>query len=313
MPGPTEWCRRKAISYPFLSIALTTLILVAEVVGGIWTGSLALLSDAAHVFMDVFALTLSFVALRLSALPPNDRHTYGYHRLEVLAALINGVTLGVIAIGIFWEAAARWNAPEPIKSSEMLVIAVIGLVVNLVVAFVLGGHHHEENEADHAHEQEDMNVRSAFLHVVGDAISSVGVILAAGVIWFTGWYWADPLASVVIGAIILLGSWRVLRPTLHLLMEGVPEGLDLARIEAALTALPEIRAIHDLHVWSLCAGHVALSAHMVVDDQELGRTTTLMNAIKRCLTEQFGIWHTTIQLEYTACGQGCCVHAPGEG
>lgn len=143
---------RPAVERSFiLSIALTTLILIAEVVGGFWTGSLALLSDAAHVFMDVFALTLSFVALRLSAMPPDDRYTYGYHRLEVLAALINGVTLGVIAIGIFWEAAARWNAPEPIKSGEMLVIAVIGLVVNLVVAFVLGGHHHEENEADHAH------------------------------------------------------------------------------------------------------------------------------------------------------------------
>jgi len=303
---------RPAVERSFiLSIVLTSLILIAEVVGGIWTGSLALLSDAAHVFMDVFALTLSFVALRLSALPPDDRHTYGYHRLEVLAALINGLTLGIIAIGIFWEAYLRWGSPEPIKSVEMLIIAVIGLVVNLVVAFVLGGHQHKHNED--AHEQEDMNVKSAFLHVVGDAVSSVGVIVAAGLIWFTGWVWVDPLASVLIGVIILLGSWRVLRPTLHLLMEGVPEGLDLARMEAAFTTWPAIRTVHDLHVWSLCAGHVALSAHVVIDDQVLGQTATLMDAVKQSLAEQFGIRHTTIQLECAVCGQGCCVAALGAG
>jgi cobalt-zinc-cadmium efflux system protein len=292
---------RPAVERSFtLSIALTSLILLAEVAGGIWTGSLALLSDAAHVFMDVFALTLSFVALRLSALPPDDRHTYGYHRLEVLAALINGVTLGIIAIGIFWEAAARWGAPEPIKSVEMMIIAVIGLVVNMVVAFVLGGHQHEHDE----HEQEDMNVQSAFLHVVGDAVSSVGVIVAAGIIWFTGWYWVDVIASVLIGLIILLGSWRVLRPTLHLLMEGVPEGLGLTRIGATLAAAPAVREVHDLHVWSLCAGHVALSAHVVVDDQPLGDTAGLMAELKRGLAEAFGITHTTIQIECATCGQG---------
>lgn len=294
---------RPAVERSFiLSIVLTSLILVAEIVGGIWTGSLALLSDAAHVFMDVFALSLSFAALRLSALPADDRHTYGYHRLEVLAALVNGVTLGVIALGIFWEAAARWGAPEPIKSVEMLIIAVIGLVVNLVVVFVLGGHQHEHDE--HEHEQEDMNVKSAFLHVVGDAVSSVGVIVAAGIIWFTGWYWVDVLASILIGVIILLGSWRVLRPTLHLLMEGVPEGLDLHRIGTTLTAPAAVREVHDLHVWSLCAGHVALSAHVVVDDQSLGDTTALMTDLKRGLAESFGIQHTTIQFECVACGQG---------
>ncbi len=170
-----------------LSIGLTALILIAEVIGGFWTGSLALLSAAAHVLLDVFALALSFVALRLSALPADDRHTYGYHRLEVQAALVNGVTLGVIAVGIFWEASVRWSAPEPIKSVEMFIIAVIGLIVNLVVAFVLGGHQHQDAEDDH--EREDINVQSAFLHVVGDAISSVGVIVAALAIWWTGWAW----------------------------------------------------------------------------------------------------------------------------
>lgn len=303
-PHPQPAVERRFI----LAIGLTALILVAEVIGGFWTGSLALLSDAAHVLLDVFALALSFVALRLSALPADDRHTYGYHRLEVLAALINGVTLGAISIGIFWEAYVRWGPPEPIKSVEMLIIAVVGLVVNLVVVFVLGGHQHEDAADDH--EREDINVKSAFLHVVGDAVSSVGVIVAALVIWQTGWIWVDPLASVLIGVIILLGSWRVLRPTLHLLMEGVPEGIDLAEIGAALTDTPAVREVHDLHIWSLCAGHVALSAHVVVDDGPLANTTALMAELKGRLRERFGIAHTTIQIECAACGQGRPVATP---
>lgn len=300
---------RPAVERSFiLAIGLTTLILVAEVIGGLWTGSLALLADAAHVFMDIFALTLSFVALRLSALPPDDRHTYGYHRLEVLAALVNGVTLGLIAVGIFREAFARWGAPEPIKSVEMLIIATIGLVVNLIVAGVLGGHQHVHahaghDHAGHEHTHEDVNVKSAFLHVVGDAVSSVGVILAAVVIWFTGWYWVDPLASMLIGLIIMFGSWRVLRPTLHLLMEGVPEGLDLQHIGAILAAPTAVREVHDLHVWSLCAGHVALSAHVVVDDQALGATANLLAELKHELATHFGIDHTTIQFECMTCAQ----------
>lgn len=173
------------------SISLTLLIFIAELVGGLWTGSLALLSDAAHVFMDIFALALSFLALRLSSLPPDDRHSYGYHRLEVLAALINGLTLVVIALGIAWEAVERWQVPQPVRSGEMLVIAVIGLLVNVGVAFILGGHDHDEAEAHHVHTR-DLNVRSAFLHVVGDAISSLGVIVAAVVIGLTGWQWVDP-------------------------------------------------------------------------------------------------------------------------
>lgn len=302
---------RPAVERRFvLSIVLTALILVAEVVGGIWTGSLALLSDAGHVATDILALGLSFVALRLSALPPDNRHTYGYHRLEVLAALVNGVTLGAIAVGIFREAYLRWQTPEPIKSTEMLVIAVIGLLVNLLVIAILGGHHHHDHEHEHhdagrhQHAHTDVNLQSAFLHVVGDAVSSVGVIVAAGIIRATSWYWVDPLVSVLIAVIIVLSAWRVLRPTLRLLMEGVPERLDLAQIGATLAEPAAVRGVHDLHVWSLCAGHVALSAHIVVDDQPLGETAALMHGLKQRLREQFGIEHTTIQIECETCGQG---------
>jgi cobalt-zinc-cadmium efflux system protein len=283
------------------SMGLTLVILFAEVIGGYWTGSLALLSDSAHVFMDLFALGLSFIALRLSALPADDRHTYGYHRLEVLAALANGLTLFVIAAGIFWEAWQRWQSPEPIKSAEMFAIAVVGLIVNVIVAFVLGGHDHDHAAAEN--DREDVNVKSAFLHVLGDAVSSVGVILAAILIWRTGWQWVDPLTSVLIGVIILLSSGRVLKSSVHILVEGAPERLSVTRLGAALAAAPDVIEVHDLHVWSLCSTHVALSAHIVVAEPSLGDSGVILAELKRRLLA-FGIEHTTIQLECVTCGQG---------
>jgi len=301
-PHPNKTLENRFI----LSMLLTAAILVAEVIGGYWTGSLALLSDAAHVFMDVLALALSYLALRLSALPADDRHTYGFHRLEVIAALINGVTLGAIAIEIFTESWHRWFNPQPIKSPQMLVIAVVGLVVNVVVAFVLGGHRRdtepEDGKEEHK-EAEDLNIRSAYLHVLGDAVSSVGVILAAALIWFTSWTWLDPLMSVLIGALILFSSWRVLRTSLHILVEGVPEGLSLLKIGQAMQSIANVQEVHDLHVWSLCSGHIALSAHVVTTDQPLAESDALMAELKNRLSS-FGIEHTTIQLECGACGQG---------
>lgn len=193
-----------------LSLALTGVIFLAELIGGVLTRSLSLLSDAAHVFLDAFALGLSYVAIRLAALPPNDRHTYGYHRMRVLAALANGATLLLVAFEIFREAIKRLSNPEPVLAGPMLIVAVIGLVVNVVVALVLRGH-------DHHH---DLNVQSAFLHVLGDALASVGVIAAGVVIALTGWTVIDPLVSVLIGIIILVGSGNVLRKSIHILVEG---------------------------------------------------------------------------------------------
>ncbi len=293
--------QNQAIENRFLiSLALTALILVAEVLGGLWTGSLALLSDAAHVFLDIFALALSYIAIRLSALPADDRHTYGFHRWEVIAALANGITLAAVAIGIFVEAYQRALAPEPVKSVELLVIATVGLAVNLLVAFVLRGHSHEHGE----HETEDLNVRSAFLHVVGDAVSSVGVIVAALVMWRTGWVLADPLMSVLIGLIIVASSWRVTRASLHILVEGAPEGFRLADVAGAMDSVPGVTNLHDLHVWSLCSGHIALSAHVVVADQSLAQAQGIMDELKGRLQRGFGVEHTTIQFECARCEQG---------
>lgn len=284
-----------------LSLILTGLILVTEVVGGLWTGSLALLSDAAHVFLDVFALGMSYVALRLATLPPDDRHTYGFHRMQVLAALLNGATLLLVAFEIFREAWERLHHPAPVLAGPMLVVAVVGLVVNLVVALVLREHDHH-----------DLNVRSAFLHVLGDALASVGVIVAGVIILATGWLWVDPLVSALIGLIILLGSGRVLRESVHILAEGIPEGLTATDVAAVMGQTSGVQEVHDLHVWTVSPGYVALSAHVVLADQALSQAQEVMDSLKRTLAGEFDIEHTTIQFECDNCGQGTVVCVNGD-
>lgn len=286
-----------------LSLALTGLILVAEVVGGLWTGSLALLSDAAHVFLDMFALALSYGAIRLAALPARGSHTYGFHRMKVIAAFINGATLLLVAFEIFREAWSRFQNPEPILAGPMLVVAVIGLMVNLVVVFVLSGHDHD-----------DLNTRAAFLHVLGDTLSSVGVIVAGVVIFFTGWLWVDPLASMLIGLVILSGAGRVLKQTIHILNEGAPEGVDVVELGQAMRQTAGVEDVHDLHVWTVSPGYHALSAHVVLADQSLSQTRSIMEELKELIAHQFGIEHTTIQFECHNCGQGpvVCVDDAGK-
>ena len=294
----------KSIENSFiLSMILTAVILIAEIVGGYWTGSLALLSDAAHVFSDILALGLSYLALRLSALPPNNRHSYGYHRMEVLAALVNGVSLVIIAIEIFSESWQRWQNPQAIKSVETMAIASIGLVVNLIITFVLGRHSHEHEEGKDENEREDLNIHSAFLHVLGDVVATLGVIVAAGVIWLTGWQWVDPLMSVFIGILILVSSWRVLKSSLHILVEGFPEGLSMEKIDQSMAGVAGVLNVHDLHVWSLCSGNIALSAHVVTMNQTLSDGNRIMAELKSRLS-RLGVEHTTIQFECEACGQG---------
>lgn len=278
-----------------LALGISLLVFLAELVGGWWTGSLALLSDSAHVFLDVFALALSYIAMRVSALPADDRHTYGWHRLEVFAALANGVTLLAITLAIFYEAWERLHNPAPIHSVEMLTIAVIGLVANLGVARLLHEHH------------DDLNTRSAFLHVIGDALASLGVIAGGVVIMLTGWYIVDPLISVFIGVIILAGSWRVLRSSLHILFEGTPEGIAIREVADAMGKVNGVLDVHDLHLWSICSGYPALSAHVLVANASCDATTAQLEALRQTLAERFKIQHTTIQFETTNCGQGTVV------
>jgi len=284
----------------FISIALTALIFIAEFGGGLWTGSLALLSDSAHVFMDAFALGLSYLAIRAAALPANDRHTYGYHRMQVLAALANGATLLLISFEILREAINRFQNPEPVVAGPMLVIAVIGLIVNIIVALVLREHDHE-----------DLNTRAAFLHVLGDALASVGVIGAGIAIYFTGQLWIDPLVSVLISVLILFSSGRLLKETVHILAEGMPDGMTASGVAETLKAVSGVAEVHDLHIWTVSPGYVALSAHVILEDQTLSQSERIMAELKDRLDTQYEIKHTTIQFECANCGQGSVACIPG--
>lgn len=276
-----------------LALVLTGLIFLAELLGGLYTRSLALLSDSAHVFMDSFALGLSYLAIRAARLPADDRHTYGFHRMQVLAALVNGATLLLVAFEILREAWKRLQEPVTVLAGSMLVIAIIGLLVNLLVAFTLSQHEHD-----------DLNTRSAFLHVLGDALASLGVIAAGIILLFVDWPWLDPLVSVLIGVLILLSSGRVLRESIHILAEGMPAGMTASAIADAMGQVPGVSQVHDLHVWTIAPGYIALSAHVTVADQSISHSDKLMSALKEILQDGFGIQHTTIQFECGNCGQG---------
>lgn len=282
--------------YPLIAkmkfaIILTVGILLLELIGGILTNSLALLSDAGHIFADVFALGLSWVALVLSGLLPDQRKTYGYLRAEVLAAVTNGVTLFLVALWIFYEAIGRISSPEPVKSLEMFLIALIGLVVNLIVLLKL-------KEAT----QQSLNIKSAFMHVLGDMLSSIGVIVGGILMLVTQYYIFDPIISILIGLIILRGAVGVLKEGSDILLEGVPKNIKLNEVEKVLKHIPGVVDIHDLHVWSISSAHLALSAHVVVEEQTTHSTKKILDEIQAKMMENFNVEHLTIQFECLCCG-----------
>lgn len=265
-------------------------------VGGILTNSLALLADAGHMASDVGALGLSLAALWLASRPSSGRRTYGFHRAEVLAALVNSLTLMAIAGYVFWEASRRFADPPAVHSGPMLAVAGVGLTANLVSAAVLS-----------RHAGSGLNVRSAFLHVVGDAAASVGVIVAGIVMLTTGWFIADPMISVVIGALIMVGAFRLTWETTQVLLEATPPGLSTSDIQKAMLDTSGVQGIHDLHVWTVTSGFVSLSAH-VETDQDHDQHDILVE-LRRLLARLFGIEHATIQLESSALHQqleACC-------
>ncbi|HLB25789.1 MAG TPA: cation diffusion facilitator family transporter [Nitrospirota bacterium] len=272
------------------SIALTGFIFIVEVVGGFMTNSLALLSDAAHVLADLVALGLALFAIMLSGLPSSDTRTYGWHRSEVFAALINGATLIVISGVILYEAVLRIMDPEPVKSVGMLVVAAFGLVINILVVHRLRGHDHH-----------DINMRSAFLHVLGDALISVGVIAGAAVMYFTGWYMVDPALSIVFSFVILRGALKVLYEAAHILLEGVPKGLNIQDVVEEIKKVEHVVDVHRMHVWSICSSISALSAHILIEKDYSGDRSKIINDINCKLVSCFHINHTTLQLEKGAC------------
>ncbi len=276
-----------------VAIVLTSITLVAEVIGGFWTNSLALLSDAAHVFMDLFALVLSLAAIVLARFPATDRRTYGWHRAEIFASLINGATLILIAVGILHEAWDRFLDPQAVKSKEMFLIATVGLVMNLIAASKL-----------HHHSHDDLNVRSAFLHVLGDAIASVGVIAGGLIMLFTGWYVVDAIISAAIALIIAWGALRILREAGHILLEGVPPHIDVEQMVEKMRGLDGVNDIHHLHVWSICSHITALSAHLDVLPEYRLRQGEIIGELERMLEHDYHITHTTFQAECSRCVTG---------
>ena len=282
------------------AIILTAVTLVAEIAGGIWANSLALLSDAAHVFLDLFALLLSLAAIKLAGRPASETRTFGWHRTEVFASFINGITIFLIAIGIFYEAWGRLLKPEEVKSIPMFVIATIGLAMNLLAASAL-----------HQHSHDDLNVHSALLHVIGDAAASVGVIAGGAIMYFTNWYIVDAVISIGIGCVVFFGAWRVLRESTHILLEGVPRGMKVAKIADDMRAVEGVKDIHHLNVWSICSHIVVLSAHMDVIPDFKQRQAEVIHAVEHMLLDSYGIAHTTLQVECIACISGPVIRKIG--
>jgi cobalt-zinc-cadmium efflux system protein len=266
------------------TLALTVAFLVVETLAAVWTGSLALLADAGHMLADAAGLALALFAIWIAARPPTPAKTYGYYRAEILAALVNALVLLVVAGGILLEAWGRLLEPRPLLAVPVLVVAGIGLVVNVVCAWLL----RRGAEAS-------LNVRAAYLEVLGDALSSAGVLASAAIVLATGWTLADPLASALIALLVVTRTWALLKQAVNILLEGTPAHLELGEIEDAMVKIHGVRRVHDLHVWTLTSSREAMSAHVVVDD--VGDADRLLDELHRLLHARFGIDHTTIQLE----------------
>jgi cobalt-zinc-cadmium efflux system protein len=278
---------RSSVRRLFVSVVLTAAIMIAEAVGGWLSGSLALISDAGHMLTDAGALLLALVAAWLATRPPDDKRTYGWRRAEVLAAQVNVGALMVLTAWIAWEAVQRLTgAPRPIDLGLMAIVASVGLVANLAILAVLRHEH-------------GLNARSAFLHVLADTISSVAILGGAAVMWARpDWTWLDPALSVAIAALILWGAVRLIREITDILMESVPGHLDVAEVTIGMSGAVEgVVAVHDLHIWTISSGLYALSAHVVVCDEAMGRNDEILTAVKTALRDRFRIDHATIQIE----------------
>lgn len=267
-----------------LVLCLTALYMVAEVAGAWWTGSLALLADAGHMFTDVAALILALTAVWFGSRPATSKKTFGYYRLEIIAALVNGVALVVISLMIFYGAYGRWLDPPVVRSGPMMVVAAGGLVINLICAGILHGRH-----------DIDLNIRGAWMHVMGDALGSVAAILAGLCMALFGWYAADAFFSVVIAVLIILGSVRLIRESTNVLLEGTPAHINLAAVEDAILATDGVANVHDLHVWTITSGRDALSAH-VIHAHSISQPD-LLRELRTKLHDRFGVDHLTIQME----------------
>jgi cobalt-zinc-cadmium efflux system protein len=281
---------RQATTRLATALTLTLLFVIFEALAGWRANSLALLTDAAHNFTDVIALGLSWYALRMTLRPANSRRTYGYHRVGILVALVNSSTLILIALGIFYEAYRRLLVPPQVESGILIVVGAIAFVINLVTAWMVK-----------QGSERDLNLRSAFVHLMGDVLSTLGAMLAGVIIWFTGMNWLDPLVSVFIGLLIVWNAWNILRETVDILLESTPRDIDMDQMVLDMSGVEGVRGVHDLHVWSIAQNVRTLSAHVLIDNVSIGSGAEIQRAIGEVLDRKYGIGHATLQLECEDC------------
>lgn len=281
-----DHAKRVAPNRLAIVLALQAVYMGVELFGGLWTGSLALLADAGHMATDVTALAMVLVAARIALRPATRTQTYGWRRAEVLAALANAAALFAVGGGIVVEAFSRFNDPHPVDALPMMGIALGGLFVNIAGIVALGTPGHG-----------DLNGRGAWLHLISDALGSVGAVAAGAMMWKFNWMWADPAISLVVSALVLRSAWSLLRDAASVLMESAPAHIDVDALRTALLAEPGVVGVHDLHVWMIAWGDISLSGHVVVDSVSCADTPTVLHRLSACVRERTGISHITLQLE----------------
>ena len=273
-----------------IALAIVLTVMVAEVIGGILSNSLSLLGDAGHMLVDALALGLSLFAITMARRPATSTKTYGYHRVEIMAALANGTILILVSLYIFYEAYQRFSEPPLIETPLMLLVASIGLIANLAGMLLL-----------RRASRKNLNIKAAFLHIVGDTISSVGVIIAGIIILVTGWYIADPIIAVFIGVIILWGAVRLVKQSADILLEAVPGHIQIEKVIETIKNVSGVEDVHDIHIWTITSGIHALSSHLIIEDQMVSRSAEIVATVNENLARSFKITHTTLQLECEKC------------
>lgn len=271
-------------------LLITLIIFFIELFGGFMANSLALLSDAGHMLTDILALVLAILAVTFAALPATSKRTFGFYRLEIISALFNGSFLTLVAFFIFYESIVRLWQPEPIQSTAMLMVATVGFLANIGGAVILAGA-----------SRENLNVRGAFLHVISDAISSLGVVIGGILIHFFGWYYADPILGVIIGILILRGAFTLVMESVNVLMEAAPKGISALEVARTIKNVAGVEDIHDLHIWTISSGLNAISAHILINREWTDQAATVLAKIKTVLKEKYQIGHSTFQTECQAC------------
>jgi cobalt-zinc-cadmium efflux system protein len=276
------------------SLAVTLVFVAVEAVAGLRSGSLALLSDAGHNFTDAFGLGLAAAGYYWAARPGDQLRTFGYQRMGVLAAFLNALLLVILSGALLWEGYQRFLNPEPVSEKIMLWVAALGILVNLAIAWSIGGFGH------HGHDH-DLNIRAAWIHQMGDAASCVGIIIGAVIIHYTGWLRIDPILSMVISLVIVWTAWDIFKDSLNILLEGLPKGLRLAEVTSGIRDVSGVIDVHDLHIWNLGAEERALSCHVLIEDVPPSASESILRDVNCVLQERFAIFHTTIQFEHTRC------------